>query len=109
MKFSLDELRALNEQFNQERMWQFRALGDGGQYNKEQREYAFEQIDEYGIRATAKMLKIPRRTLQRWCRKYDYCVVRCPSWVYDWAERRRKKREFWAMRGSSKTTNIGPL
>jgi hypothetical protein len=87
------------EQFNEDKRCWFEALGDGGQYTQRQKDYAFELIDQYGIRATARILKIPRRTLQRWCRKHFVGVKRCPDWVYGWAERRRKRREFWRRRG----------
>jgi hypothetical protein len=78
---------------------EFLALGNGGRYSDRQKKYAFVLIDELGVRTTARILQIPRRTLQRWCRKYGVYVRRCPSWVYGWAEKRRKKREFWACRG----------
>jgi len=77
----------------------FLGLGKVGQYTKSQKDYAFNLINEYGVRATARILQVPRRTLQRWCRKYNVWVKRCPYWVYQWAERRRKKREFWQRRG----------
>ncbi|MHC4396303.1 MAG: hypothetical protein ACYS1A_11680 [Planctomycetota bacterium] len=90
---------AMQQEFNEEKRYLFLSLGEGGRYTQRQKHYAFELIDEYGIRATARILKIPRRTLQRWCREYHIFVRRCPSWVYEWAERRRKKREFWQRRG----------
>jgi transposase-like protein len=86
-------------QFNEEMRYRFIALGTGGQYSETQKKYAFELIDEHGMRATARILRISRRTLQRWCRQYGIYVKRCPYWVYGWAERRRKKREFWQRRG----------
>jgi transposase-like protein len=91
--------RSMAEQFNEEKRYEFESLNDDGQYTDEQRTYAFELIRESGIRATARILRVPRRTLQRWCRRYGVFVRRCPSWVYDWAERRRKRREFWQRRG----------
>lgn len=91
-------LRMFAEQFNEEKCCLFRAFGNGGHYTKRQKDYALELIDEYGIRATARIL-VPRRTLQRWCRGYGVYVRRCPNWVYGWAERRRKRREFWQRRG----------
>ncbi len=91
--------RLMAEEFNEEKRYEFESLGNGGQYTNSQKNFAFELIAESGIRATTRILKIPRRTLQRWCRRYDIYVRRCPSWVYDWAERRRKKREFWQRRG----------
>jgi hypothetical protein len=87
------------EQFNEEKRDEFESLGSGGQYTDNQRSYAFELIGQSGIRATAKILKVPRRTLQRWCRKYGIYVRRCPAWVYEWAEHRRARKEFWQRRG----------
>jgi len=90
---------AMQQEFYEDRRYEFCALGNGAQYAESQKRYAFELTDEYGIRATARILQIPRRTLQRWCRKSGVYVKRCPYWVYGWAERRRKKREFWARQG----------
>ena len=92
-------IKRLAECFNDDKWFEFLHYGNGGRYTKKQKDYAFELIDEYGIRATARILKIPRRTLQRWCRKHCVWVKRCPDWVYGWAERRRKRREFWERRG----------
>ncbi len=92
-------LKILIGYFNEEKRDMFQAYGEGGCYTQRQKDYAFELIDEYGIRATAKILQIPRRTLQRWCRKYSVFVKRCPAWVYGWVERRRKRKEFWQRRG----------
>jgi len=77
----------------------FCSLGDGGRYTEEQKRLAFELIAEHGMRATARILGIPRRTLQRWCRQYGIYVRRCPSWTRQWAKRRQKKRRFWLYRG----------
>jgi hypothetical protein len=92
-------IKLLAEHFNEDKRIHFECMGDGGHYSERQKEYAFELIAEYGIRATARILKIPRRTLQRWCKKNYIYVKRCPDWVYGWAERRRKRREFWERRG----------
>jgi len=78
---------------------EFEAMGTGGRYCQAQRDYALKLIDEYGVRAVARILEIPRRTLQRWCRRQFTYVRRCPDWVYSWAARRQKRREFWAQRG----------
>ncbi len=94
-------IRSMINEFNEEKRYCFISLGTGGHYSGAQKKYAFELIDEHGIRATARILQIPRRTLQRWCRTSGVYVKRCPYWVYGWAERRRKKREFWARRGYS--------
>jgi hypothetical protein len=91
----LDFMQDLNE----EKHYRFMAYGNGGQYTDRQKDYAFELIRKSGIRATARTLEIPRRTLQRWCRKYHIRVERCPDWVYEWAERRRRRRLFWQRRG----------
>jgi transposase-like protein len=92
-------IKLLAEEFNEEKRYSFESYGEEGRYTQRQKDYAFELIDEYGIRATTRILRVPRRTLQRWCRKHYVWVKRCPSWVYDWAERRRKRREFWQRRG----------
>jgi len=92
-------IRSMINEFNEEKRHSFISLGIGGQYTKAQKQYAFELIGEHGIRATARILHLPRRTLQRWCRMYEIYVKRCPTWVFEWAERRRKKREFWQRRG----------
>ena len=78
---------------------EFAAMGTGGRYCQRQKEYALKLIDEYGVRATSRILCLPRRTLQRWCREQAKYVRRCPSWVYSWAAKRRKRREFWTRRG----------
>ena len=87
------------EEINDEKRGWFEAIGEGGRYTEQQKRYAFGLIREYGVRATAKILHLPRRTLQRWCRQYKIYVKRCPDWVYGWAERRRKRRLFWQRRG----------
>jgi transposase-like protein len=87
------------EEFNEEKRDEFESLGDGGQYTDDQRTYAFELIDQSGVRATARILRVPRRTLQRWCKRHGVLVTRCPCWVYEWAKRRRKRREFWRRKG----------
>ncbi len=92
-------IKLFAEEFNEEKRYLFESYGEGGRYTQRQKDYAFELIREYGIRATARILKIPRRTLQRWCRKHYVWVKRCPSWVYGWAERRRKRKLFWQRRG----------
>jgi hypothetical protein len=78
---------------------EFRAIGEDGRYCQRQKDYAFGLIGEYGVRATSRILHMPRRTLQRWCRKQCKYVRRCPEWVYSWAAKRRRRRAFWARRG----------
>lgn len=87
------------EMFYSDLRVEFRAMGEGFRYTEEQKNFAFNLIDEYGIRATARILEMPRRTLQRWCQQYGVKVKHCPVWVFEWAERRRKRREFWQRKG----------
>jgi hypothetical protein len=47
----------------------FFCLGNGGHYTSSQKEYAFQTIQEYRIRAMSRILSVPHRTLQRWCRQ----------------------------------------
>ena len=101
MRDAFDRLmyRVQAEMANEKMQDVFESLGQGSHYTSEQKAYAFQLIEQNGIRATAKILRIPRRTLQRWCRESHVFVKRCPYWVYDWAERRRKRRAFWQRRG----------
>jgi hypothetical protein len=92
-------IRMMVQEMYEDKRCCFRSLGKRGQYTESQKRYAFELIDEHGIRATARILQIPRRTLQRWCKKNGVFVRRCPYWVYGWVQRRRKRREFWQRRG----------
>ena len=111
MKVSYNKQQIIDMQnmFYQEQKDYFDYLGARGHYTHEQKEYAFEKIHQCGIRATSRILQIPRRTLQRWCRAYGILVKRCPSWVYEWAERRKKRREFWARRGYALRAQMSPL
>ena len=78
----------------------FVRLGEGKRtYTRRQKDFALALVDTSGVRATSRILEIPRRTIQRWCRQRGKRVNRCPSWVYDWAEGRRRRREFWERRG----------
>ena len=92
-------IKAMQQQVYDEMHEYFISMGRGGHYTDKQKRYAIGLIDEYGIRATARILSLPRRTLQRWCRLYDVQVERCPAWVYGWAEKRKRRREFWQRRG----------
>ena len=93
-------IRIGQEMLNREMKARFASLGEGGRnYTRAQKDYALSQVDIYGVRATSRILQIPRRTIQRWCRQYGKRVKRCPDWVYEWAERRRRRREFWENRG----------
>ena len=64
-------IKAMQQQVYAEMKEDFISLGQGGHYTDKQKRYAIALIDEYGIRATARILSLPRRTLQRWCRQYD--------------------------------------
>jgi ActR/RegA family two-component response regulator len=86
--------QAVNDEMRRE----FESMGEGGRYCQQQKDYAFTLTGKYGVRATARILGIPRRTLQRWCREQHRYVQRCPDWVYSWAAKRRKRREFWERR-----------
>jgi hypothetical protein len=88
-------IRAAIDEENYYKRIEFYSLGSGGHYSKEQKNYAIEKAQEIGVRATARLLKLPRRTLQRWLRAKGIKVKRCPDWVYEWAYRRRKSREKW--------------
>ncbi|MFO7928847.1 MAG: hypothetical protein R6U35_04195 [Candidatus Humimicrobiaceae bacterium] len=74
---------------------EFYSLGSGGQYSSKQKTYAREKAQEIGVRATARLLKLPRGTIQRWLKGKGITVKRYPDWVYEWAYRRRKNREKW--------------
>jgi len=88
------------KQFNREKRLEFEALGNGGYYyTEQQKELALSEARQNGIRATARLLKIPRRTLQRWTIKHGVFIKRCPAWVYEWARHREKRRDFWRRRG----------
>ena len=94
------EIRQLIQLFNDEKKEEFIRLGTGGHfYTRKQIEYALGIVSESGLRATARILNLHRKTLQRWARKFFIPVNRCPFWVYGWAARRRKKRNFWKLRG----------
>lgn len=92
-------IRMGQQQIYEEMKAEFLSLSKSGHYTDSQKDYAIKQIQEYGIRATSRILSVPRRTLQRWCRKHGIHVKRCPAWVFEWAERRRKNREFWRYKG----------
>lgn len=68
-------------------------------YSPQQQKYALEKCLEIGIRATARLINVNRRTLQIWCRYYDICIPRYPEWMESWADRKRRRRDFWRLRG----------
>ena len=79
-------IRVFIEEENREKRAQFNALGLGrGHYTVEQKEYATEKAISIGVRATSRLLNMPRRTIQRWLRANGITVKRCPDWVYSWA------------------------
>lgn len=81
---------------NQEQLHYFNYLNPkGGHYTPEQKAYAIQKAQSIGVRATSRLLQIPRRTIQRWLRSEGILIKRSPDWVYDWAYWRRKRREKW--------------
>ena len=84
---------------NRKQLTYFNSLNKNrGQYTSEQKEYAIEKASTIGVRATSRLLHVPRRTIQRWLKAEGIRVKRCPDWVYDWAywrRRRIEKRRFW--------------
>lgn len=87
--------KALIEAEAESNRMEFYVLGSGGHYSKAQKSYAINKAHEIGVRATARLLRLPRRTIQRWLRGKGIEVKRCPAWVYEWAYWRRKSREKW--------------
>jgi transposase-like protein len=85
------DLHQAHEEFR--RAW--RGMNTRCRYSPRQKQIALKLIDEYGVRAVARILGLPRRTLQRWCRKQGKQVKRCPDWVYAWAAKRRERRKHW--------------
>jgi hypothetical protein len=83
------------EQENEMKRDIFRTLGVFGQkrYTEGQKQYAIEQAKEIGVRATARLLYIPRKTLQKWLRFNDITVSRYPAWLPKWVERRNRRWE----------------
>lgn len=64
-------------------------------YTQEQKGWAINKAGEIGVRATARILYLQRKTIQRWLRESGTTVRRCPGWVYEWADQRNKRREKW--------------
>lgn len=89
-------IRLWIEEENQIQYLHFRNLKpEAGHYSNEQKEFGIEKAEAIGVRATARLLKIPRRTIQRWLRSKGISVKRCPDWVYEWAYWRNKRKEKW--------------
>lgn len=79
---------------NRKKFHYFVSLNPGrGRYNNDQKKYAIDKAKSIGVRATSRLLHVPRRTIQRWLREKGITVKRCPDWVYDWAYWRRRKIE----------------
>lgn len=100
MKIYDQNYRALTKAFIEEealnRQAEFRALGSGKrQYTEAQKDCAINQAQTIGVRATARLLNLQRKTIQRWLRSRGIQVKRCPGWVYEWAYWRQKRREKW--------------
>ena len=70
-----------------------------GKYSPEKQIYALRKCEEIGVRATSRLLGVSRRTLQRWCRRFNVSIPRYPPWMEDWRERKIRKRDFWRLRG----------
>lgn len=81
---------------NRKQLSYFQSLNPkSGHYTQEQKEYAIEKAEAIGIRATSRLLNLPRRTIQRWLREKGIQVKKCPDWIRDWAYWRKKRREKW--------------
>jgi DNA invertase Pin-like site-specific DNA recombinase len=91
-------IRAFIEELNEEKRFDFRFLGyrkKKHRYTQKQKDFAIRLAQEKGVRATAKILGLHRKTIQRWLRAEGIWVKRCPDWVYEWAYWRRKRNEKW--------------
>jgi transposase-like protein len=64
-------IRTLVENINEEKRAEFRSLGykkTTNRYSQEQKDYAINLTQESGVRATAKILGLHRKNIQRWLR-----------------------------------------
>ncbi len=106
-------IRQLIEQQNNELREEFQSLSAGGQYTEEQKQYAFRLLDQNGVRQTAIILDLPRRTIQRWCRDKGINVNRCPQWVYErstrWHFRQRLKQLGGRIQADNDGIKLSPL
>ena len=100
-------IRQLIQQQNNELREEFQSLSAGGQYTEEQKQYAFRLLDQNGVRQTAIILNIPRRTIQRWCRDKGINVNRCPDWVYERSARWHFKQRLKQLGGRIQADNDG--
>jgi hypothetical protein len=81
---------------NRRQLSYFQGLNpEGGHYTQEQKEYATERATTIGVRATSRLLHLPRRTIQMWLRSEGITVKRCPDWVHDWAYWKRMYVVRW--------------
>ena len=86
-------IKTLIELGNEEKRQKLWSLGNGTRYyTPEQKFYVLSLIEEYGVRGTARVLQIPVRTIQRWCKECGVTPADCPDWVFEWATRRRMRR-----------------
>lgn len=97
----LDGLGDFHEEMKWCRQIDFYALQDykSRYYSPKQKEFVFNHVSNYGVRTTARILEIQRKTIQRWCRQYGVKVKRCPDWVRPWAFRRNRRKKVWAEKG----------
>ena len=92
------QIRALIEEINEGKREEFRALGyirKKNRYSRRQKDYARNVVEEKGVRATARILGLHRKTIQRWLRAQGIFVKRCPDWLWDWVYYRQKRNEKW--------------
>jgi len=92
-------IRLWIESENRRKLSYFQSLNPKGRYTQKQKEYAVEKATSIGVRATSRLLCLPRKTIQRWLREKGVMVKRCPDWVYDWTYWRRKRREKFRFYG----------
>jgi len=64
-------------------------------YTQRQQAFALNQVYEYGVRATSRILQIPRSTLQNWIRKYNINVPRYPDWMDMWRRKKLRMRRIF--------------
>ena len=67
----------------------------GRKYTQAQQGFALNKVFEYGVRATARILGIPRSTLQNWIRKYDVNIPRYPPWMDLWRQKKIRNRHIF--------------
>ena len=94
-------IRGFIQEINEEKRAEFRALGyirKKNRYSRRQKDYAINMAQESGVRCTARILGLQRKTIQRWLRSRGVWVKRCPDWVYQWAYWRRKRNKKWERR-----------